>query len=513
VIYTGEGQGNRDIYLQRIGGQLPINLTADSPADDEQPAFSPDGEQIVFRSSRDGGGLFVMGRTGEAVRRITREGFNPDWSPDGTQILFTAARTEFRPQNAEQRGRLMVVSANGGDPRELYDAAMLPRWSPNGTRIAFTGRIGGSEGSSNIVTMPAAGGDLVRVTSDHFLNWNPVWSPDGASLYFVSNRGGSPNIWRVAIDQHTGETRGDAEAITTPTAIVAHVSISADGRRLAYSAVHESQNIESVAFDPDKGEVVGEPTPVTTGSRFWANPDPSPDGTRVVFYSQISPEGDLYVTRSDGVGPLRQLTDGPAIDRVPRWSPDGQWIAMFSDRTKELQVWMIRADGSDLRQVTTRSAGIVAWSPDGRRMAVARNGGVSAIVDPHRSNGEDSEQDLRIPAGQPFVPNAWSPDGKWLAGMATFNRLGIVIHSLEEHRLEQLTDFGEWPVWLPDSRRLLFVTRPREYHIIDTRTKAVKRIWSSARDTLGPPRLSRDGRTMFFQRRVTEADVWMATLR
>jgi hypothetical protein len=42
----------------------PHNLTRISDDDDDQPAFSPDGERIAFRSSR-GGGIFVMGRTGE----------------------------------------------------------------------------------------------------------------------------------------------------------------------------------------------------------------------------------------------------------------------------------------------------------------------------------------------------------------------------------------------------------------------------------------------------------------
>jgi Tol biopolymer transport system component len=511
VIYTGEGQGNRDIYLQRIAGQLPINLTADTAADDEQPAFSPDGERIVFRSGRDGGGLYVMGRTGEAARRLTREGFNPDWSPDGSQILYTTSRTELRPQNAEQRGRLMVVAAAGGEPRELYQGVMMPRWSPSGARIAFAGRAGVAEGSSNILTIPAAGGDAVPLTNDGFLNWSPAWAPDGQSLFFVSNRGGSPNIWRVAIDESSGQARGELEPVTTPAASTAHLSLSGDGRQLAYSAVQESQNIEMIGFDPVKGQVVGEPRPVTTGSRFWANPDPSPDGTQVVFYSQIAPEGDLYVGRADGSGSLRQLTDGSALDRVPRWSPDGEWIAMFSDRTGQLQTWMIRADGSDLRQVTTVASSVAAWSPDGRRMAVAR-GGQGAIINPH-GKPEESAHVLKMGADQKFVPNAWSPDGKWLAGMPTFTSVGIGVYSLDTHVLEYQTNFGEWPVWLPDSRRLLFVSRGREYHILDTRTRAVSRIWSSVRDTLGPPRLSRDGRTLFFQRRVTEADVWVATLR
>jgi len=66
-VYAGYASGNWDIYLQRVGGKNPINLTKDSAADDTQPAFSPDGERIAFRSERDGGGIFLMGATGERV--------------------------------------------------------------------------------------------------------------------------------------------------------------------------------------------------------------------------------------------------------------------------------------------------------------------------------------------------------------------------------------------------------------------------------------------------------------
>jgi len=41
VAYASRAEGNWDIYLHRVGGQNPINLTKDSPADDTHPAFSP----------------------------------------------------------------------------------------------------------------------------------------------------------------------------------------------------------------------------------------------------------------------------------------------------------------------------------------------------------------------------------------------------------------------------------------------------------------------------------------
>lgn len=71
VLYAGGAPGNRDLYLLRVGGGRAINLTSGSPAEDVQGTFSPDGERIAFRSERDGGGLFVMGATGESIRRIT----------------------------------------------------------------------------------------------------------------------------------------------------------------------------------------------------------------------------------------------------------------------------------------------------------------------------------------------------------------------------------------------------------------------------------------------------------
>ena len=522
IVYSGDGAGNRDIYLKSVGGQNPINLTADSPADDDQPVFSPDGEQIAFWSGRDGGGIFVMGRTGEAVKRVTRGGFRPTWSPDGTQLAYVTENVVLNPQNGEGLSQLWVTQVNQGEPRRLDVVdAVLPSWSPHGHRIAFMVRLGQSaEGDvyqGDVWTVPASGGEPRAVTSDMATDWNPVWSPDGGYLYFASDRGGSMNLWRVAIDEESGETLAPPEPITTPATSLAHMSVSGDGRSIAYSSVLVTVNIQRHSIDPSTGMPIGQPTWVTTGSRRWVSPDPSQDGERVVFYSLAQPEGHIYVAGIDGTG-LRRVTGDSAVDRVPRWSPNGDWIAFFSNRSGPLDMWKIRADGSDLTQLTAgTNIGVPVWSPDGERMAgsgASQDRWRVLLFDPTRSWEEQEPQALPVQDDPlaAFAANSWSPDGERLAGQPSFSDAGIIVHTFRTGAYERLTDFGEWPVWLPDSKHLLFVSGGNEFFVVDVETKEVRKVFSVDRDVIGPPRLSRDGREMYFSRRVTEADIWILTL-
>jgi Tol biopolymer transport system component len=87
------------------------------------------------------------------------------------------------------------------------------------------------------------------------------------------------------------------------------------------------------------------------------------------------------------------------------------------------------------------------------------------------------------------------------------------MYSLASRTYERLTDFGEWPVWLPDDRRVLFVAAGKAFYILDTRTKQVRKIYSVTRDVIGPPRLTRDAKAMYYSRRVTESDIWLLTLK
>jgi Tol biopolymer transport system component len=518
LVYSAGGSGNRDIYLKSVSGQNPINLTADSPADDDQPAFSPDGEQIAFWSGRDGGGIFIMGRTGEAVRRVTRSGFRPTWSPDGRQLAYATEDVVLNPQNTEGLGQLWVVDVNRGEQRRLDVVdGVLPSWSPHGHRIAFMRRQDQTGAfQADVWTVRVTGGEPRAVTSDVATDWGPVWSPDGRYLYFSSDRAGSMNLWRVAIDEESGETLGPPEPITTPATSLAHVSVSGDGRSIGYSSVLVTQNIQRQSIDPASAMPIGQPSWVTTGSRRWSSPDPSPNGEQVVFYSLTQPEGHVYVAGTDGTG-LRRMTGDTAIDRVPRWSPDGDWIAFSSTRSGQLEVWKIRRDGSDLTQLTVGGVGMPAWSPDGSRIAgssVQQDRRTMFIFDPDSPWDEQVPQALTSPDDSfaEFTVNSWSPDGERVAGEPSYSDEGIIVYTFRTGTYQRLTDFGQWPVWFPDSRRLLFVSGGKQFYVVDVETREVRTVLSVARDVIGPPGLSRDGRDMYYSRRVTESDIWLLTL-
>lgn len=279
------------IHFQRVGGTTALNLTRDSAADDTQPVFSPDGQRIAFRSERDGGGLFVMGTTGEDARRLSDRGFHPSWSPDAKEIAASTADF-LDPESLTRLGDLLVVEVATGRTRVIAQAAGVhqPHWSPHGYRIAYWGRPGQS-GQRDVWTMTPSGGAVVPVTIDVATAWNPVWSPDGRSLFFSSNRGGSMNLWRVRMDEASGTALGQPEPVTTPSPYSGYLSIARDGRRIAYTHVTSAENLFKIGFDPSREATTGQPTAITDGTRLTSFPDLSWNGEWVTAHMLGGPGG------------------------------------------------------------------------------------------------------------------------------------------------------------------------------------------------------------------------------
>src|SRR6185436_12695639 len=262
TVYASRTSGNWDIYFQRIGDANLVNLTKDSVTDDSQPAFSPDGQRIAFRSERDGGGIYVMNANGESPVRVSDFGYSPSWTPDGGKLLVGTEKIP-QPSTRPTKSQLWVIDLKSGQRQRISEGdALQPTSSPHHKRIAYWSRPDRYGQREHIWTIPVSGGTPVAVTDGSSTDLNPVWSPDGKYLYFSSNRGGSSNIWRVLIDEETGVVGGTPEAVTSIGAAtsVSYLSFSLTGQ-LAYSAQTDIRNLRSISFDPRVG-AVGKPVAV-----------------------------------------------------------------------------------------------------------------------------------------------------------------------------------------------------------------------------------------------------------
>jgi Tol biopolymer transport system component len=527
VAYTAIDGGDRDIFLLRVGGQRSINLTEDSAAAEDHPAFSPDGKQIAFRSERAGGGIFVMGATGESTRRLTKFGDNPSWSPDGSEIVF-ATEGESDPHAREKLSELWVVKAAGGEPHKIFAGdAVMPSWSPDGNRIAYW-RI--AQGTRDVWTIAADGSDPQPVTAASSVDWNPVWARDGAHLYFESDRGGVMNPWRVAIDEPSGRLRGEPEPITLPTSWSGQLSLSADERRLAYRTSDMTAEVRRIPIDAGAGRITGPAERLFETAIPAVGLDVSADGW--MLFRTAAMQEDVYVMRVDGSG-LRKLTDDEAKDRNPVWSPDGQQAAFYSNRSGFYEIWTVNRDGSGLRRRTATSSDKTArgtvlfpiWSPDGRSIALSADDEVVRFVlrDEPVPRAEMERIPVDVGDGKVVYPLSWSPDGRKIAGVRIGQNGqllgGLVVHDLQAGATRFLRiDLPvppaphDYPIlsWLPDSRRGVVRWGDRVL-LVDTATEQITTLLAGFNRDGGIARVTGDGRWLYMLDSRDEGDLWMAS--
>ncbi len=527
VAFVSRKDGNDDIFLQRTDGRNAINLTADHDGTDTQPAFSPDGNSIAFYSSRSGGGIFVMGATGESVRRLTEFGSSPSWTADGKSIVFDTERIST-PYVRQRTSELWSVDlATSKTTLILKEDGVQPSVSPHMKRIAYWGLAKGG-GQRDVSTISLSGSAEKRMpvpaTSDAAVDWNPFWSPDGKWLYFGSDREGSMNLWRVAIDEESGKILSQPERALLPAAWAGYFSASPDGKRIAFSSFAQSSRIEEFDLDPASRDKT--PKVVLAGSLLATGISLSPDG-KLLTFTAAGPQEDLYIIGTDGKG-LRQLTNDAAKDRGPVWWPDGSQIAVYSNRGGRYEIWSIRPDGSGLRQLTATEGLSISFpvpSADGKRLFVLHEGlevfdmtTLPARGVPVRIKGLDAKTELR--------PS--SMFGGFLAGdVRQADRMapsGIVVMPLDNPVVQHLTDFGGSPHFLPGGRAIAFMHNEK-MELIDVQTRKVTPLLDVAPSTywdVGSSAEKQSGNAtgfaisadlhLYMIRTDSEADIWVATI-
>lgn len=303
VLFVSNRDSNAQIYLMQANGSGERALTQ-GPAENTEPAWSPDGKRIAFTSYRDGNGeIYVMQADGSRQTRLTAQPSAdnaPAWLPDG-RIVFRSMRNRwanFYVMNADGSG----VSALTGDEVDKGP----PLVSPDGRRIAFVAH--GPSGSSDIRVMPSGGGEAKDLTAalSKSPKSSPSWSPDGKRLSYVESKGVALNVMVIGAD-------GDNAARITDNAYTnAHPVWSPDGQRIAFVSSRE--------------------------------------GTRTEMA-----RGDIYVMNPDGSG-ATNLTRHPGEDNFPIWAADGSKIYFVSLRDGNAQIYAVPWQGGQAVRLT-RNAG------------------------------------------------------------------------------------------------------------------------------------------------------------
>jgi tricorn protease len=412
------------------------------------PVFSPDGTMVAYTGNYNGNDdVYVVPASGGEPVRLTYHPA-PDvavgWTPDGKDVLFRSRRYSYSDPD-----QLFTVPATGGFPRKLpLPMAERGSFSPDGTHLAYVpnfrwepfwqGYRGGQTTPVWIANMSDS--SVVKVPRDNSNDDDPMWV--GHNIYFLSDRSGPITLF--AYDTHTGkvteELKNGGFDITSASAGPGAIVYSQFGQIHLYDLTTHKAKLVQIDISADMPQL--EPRFEKISDKDILNFDISPTGVRAVFEAH----GEI-LTVPVKKGDIRNLTNSPGVeDRGPAWSPDGKWIAYFSDRSGEYGL-RIR-DQSGLGPVRTIPLGQqsayyyqLAWSPDSKKVAFSDQAMNLWYVELDHPVPVKVDTDL---FGTPLheFDQAWSPDSRWLTYTKELsNHLrAVFVYSLADRKATQITD-------------------------------------------------------------------------
>jgi Tol biopolymer transport system component len=413
VAYAAGNAQRMRIYIRAVSGGRTFPLTDDSTAVETEPRWSPDGSSLLFLTRN---GASVAPALGGSARPVipgspTAAVRSATWSPDGTEIAFVRGDSL---QVARPDGTVERVLGTG---YQLYSCA----WSPGGHWIACAdlnmnsevpGTNFGNLAPSVIELIPAEGGTVLRLTEPTALNQSPVWWPDGRQLLFVSSRDGPRDVYAVDISA-SGQLRDQPRRLTTGLGALS-ISLSADGRQLAYAVYAARANVWSLPV-PARGPITAAgAVQVTSGSQDIESMRVSHHDRWLIYDSNLHGNSHIYRIPLGG-GQAEQLTDAPWDTFAGDLSPDGTLIAYHSWRTGNRNIEVKPLNGGPVERVTdtTRQESYPVWSPDGRSLAYFDQEEPYPLYVTRRLGGPRWSPPIQV-AEHVYNP-VWSPDGRWFA--------------------------------------------------------------------------------------------------
>ncbi len=508
IAFTWDGGNgeNLDLYVKLIGAGAPLRLTT-NPAEDISPAWSPDGRYLAFiRRSASENGIFIVPALGGTERKLGQteptlssqasSECKVSWSPDGK---FLALADRASPQ---ERYGIFLLSAEDGEKQRLTSppessADNFPAFSPDGQTLAFI-RTGGLS-SEDIYLTPTRGGKLQRLTADERRIVSLAWTADGREIVFSSNRGGGFSLWRVVVAGGTPER----VAVTGQNAY--SPAISHQGNRLAYNVSFLDSDIWRV----DRAGGAGRrnpPVKLISSTRQDHSPQFSPDGQKIVFVSDRSGNDEIWVCESDGSHPAQLTSFDGTVNGTPRWSPDSRQIVFDARPAGNADIYVVSAEGGKPRPLTSEPSHdvIPSWSRDGRWIYFC-------------SNRSGAFQIWKVPAGggqalevtqQGGFEAFEAPDGALLyytKGRGPGGIWQVPVAGGEERQVPGLLSAGYWRYWAVLDDGIYFVSpaasaRPA-LKFFSFATHRVTQLGVLERDPLqGPPGLtvSTNGRWILY---------------
>ena len=415
LVYASDSgaEVHLSLWLRQIGGGDAVRLTH-SASDDIEPDFSPDGTRIVFRSTREGGGLYVIPALGGDARKIADQGRQPQFSPDGSKVAYWVGPADPLPLRVEGIAHAFLLDLATSTSRRLrpdFAASMHPIWNPDGTHVGFLGWkdaknmesydwwVSAIDGNSPAVMVPLVGSEFYV---DPF-----AWRGD--RVYCTKENKDRTTIGQVRIDPQTWKPVGDVRPLTAGTTNEFSPSVSKDGR-LVFSSVTGTTQVYSLPLDADEGKVHGTPDPLTRDTGADLARSISADGKRIAFVSNQTGSDQVWV--KDLVsGAERALTTG-SEKMDPVVSPDGQRVAWTENVRQNNQIFITPFEGGLQKQICSECDYPRAWSVDGKYLTYWSDTGSSlGLLDIATGRATPYLKSTQFHFGQSSI--SW--DGKWIA--------------------------------------------------------------------------------------------------